>query len=745
MIGAFFILLLCQIQAFHYKIILKYVIDNPPEHLINFKIIFTITIITLIMNTQHFKLLAMLCIVLFSATATPLLAADITWTGGGDGSSWNDSNNWDTGTVPTNEDIAYISGSAHVVVDASVEVHLLRLTGDATLFVTTSGQMLFPPLPSDSKEIVQLEGNASFINGGIVMIKGNTFENPIEAFDNSSINNFGTLIIDPFFSEAEYIYLKDFSSLTNSGEISILSAEYGSIKMLDETSIINHGTINIKNSSGIALELRTSSIVDNYGVFRIEDNLVSGIALYRDAIFNNYATLELINVGGTYALRTRNDARFINKTSGNTNIIASSTWGLLVGSGEMLNYGHLSVQTNKVTADDTAIYLNCDALFKNDGILEITATGIAIQLGDNISCPSTEFINEACGEIYILSQSKIILDQLIPQSFTNNGFLSTVFTGTNINYGTFLNNGQISAPGGFMTAPDPVINGPTFPAEWQPSTIGSPGVLGNDFNFQACNEEFVISSGGNNFSSFTTDNVAFAHQSLCGNDITITAKVESLTPNGYGGLMIRETGEADSKQVAIFSNLSNSLRHETRYLAGANKVTQNFVKPSPVWLRLQRQGNWVYAFYSTNGTFFQYVHAVYIPLNNCIEIGLASFTYLPNTQTEATFSNVEVVGGVMMPYVEAPEIVEASTIKQAPSLYPNPTSDVVNLVFEDGLNENATVILRNQIGQVIEQRALTAGEYTTEWDVSTQLDGLYYFEIRKEGEAIQVLRFVKTR
>ncbi|MCG8328744.1 MAG: S8 family serine peptidase [Chitinophagales bacterium] len=295
-----------------------------------------------------------------------------------------------------------------------------------------------------------------------------------------------------------------------------------------------------------------------------------------------------------------------------------------------------------------------------------------------------------------------------------------------------------------------VALGDQLPNGWQANDIGIV-TTGNDYSFDPCigpnpgDGEFTVIGSGNNTTSTNTDNVAFAHQSLCGNDITITAKVESLTPNGYGGLMIRETGDADSKQVAIFSNLSNSLRHETRYLAGANKVVQNFIKPSPVWLRLQRQGNWVYAFYSTNGTFFQYVHAVYIPLNDCIEIGLASFTYLPNTQTEATFSNVEIVGGVMMPYVATPEITESAAVKQTTSIYPNPTSDVVNLVFENGLNENATVILRNQIGQVIEQRELSAGEYTTEWNVNTLVDGLYYFEIRMDGEAIQVLRLVKTR
>ncbi|MCG8328748.1 MAG: HYR domain-containing protein [Chitinophagales bacterium] len=295
-----------------------------------------------------------------------------------------------------------------------------------------------------------------------------------------------------------------------------------------------------------------------------------------------------------------------------------------------------------------------------------------------------------------------------------------------------------------------VTVGDALPNGWQSNDIGAVTV-GNDYSFDPCatpNPEdgfFTVGGSGNNaFPGTTDDAVAYAYQTLCGNDITITAKVETVTPDGYGGLMIRETGDADSKQVAIFSNLSNSLRHETRYFSGANKVVQNFVKPSPVWLRLQRQGNWVFAFYSTNGMFFQYVHAVYIPLNNCIQIGLASFTYLPNTQTEATFSNVEITGGTM-PNVVVPEITEAATIKQAPSLYPNPANNMVNLVFENGLDKDAIVTLRNQLGQVIEQRELRAGDFATEWNVSTLVDGLYLFEIRQDGEEVQVLRLVKTQ
>jgi hypothetical protein len=38
---------------------------------------------------------------------------------------------------------------------------------------------------------------------------------------------------------------------------------------------------------------------------------------------------------------------------------------------------------------------------------------------------------------------------------------------------------------------------------------------------------------------------------MCGNT-TITAKVEDVSANGYGGVMIRENTAAGSKQVSLF-------------------------------------------------------------------------------------------------------------------------------------------------------------------------------------------------
>ena len=288
----------------------------------------------------------------------------------------------------------------------------------------------------------------------------------------------------------------------------------------------------------------------------------------------------------------------------------------------------------------------------------------------------------------------------------------------------------------------------SLPDGWSSSDVGNSGTLGNEYSFDPCanaDGEFSITGGGMNATSFTTDNVAFASQTLCG-DASITAKIESVDPNGYGGLMIRETTDAGAKQAAIFSNLTNLLRHESRFTTNGPKQVNAFYKPNPFWLRLTRMGDWIFAYYSTTGApnTFQYVHGVFVPMNNCVELGLASFTYNPGQQTTAVFSNVQIDGG-SMGGLDLPEVTTTFGNKQAPSLYPNPTNGIVNLVFEGGLSNDAIITLRNKLGQVIEQRELRISDFNTEWNVSTLADGLYFFEIRQEGEAVQVLRLVKTK
>jgi len=276
-----------------------------------------------------------------------------------------------------------------------------------------------------------------------------------------------------------------------------------------------------------------------------------------------------------------------------------------------------------------------------------------------------------------------------------------------------------------------------LPPNWQASDVGT-APLENEYQYEPCenNGQYHITGSGNNATSSTTDNVAFAAQSLCGNG-SIIAKIESVGSNGYGGLMIRETTDAGAKQTSIFSNLSSLLRHEVRYNTNGAKQVSSFYKPAPYWLKLERQGDWVFAYCSSTGSNFQYVHGVYLPIQECVEIGLASFSFMPNAQTEVVFSNVSVTGsngafaidgGGMHAIDRVP-----TTINRVPhnnpinlSLYPNPASNTFTLACDQPLEQPTTLQLYNAFGQLVDEQQIEAGSVRLEWAVSHLPAGVYW-------------------
>jgi len=285
-----------------------------------------------------------------------------------------------------------------------------------------------------------------------------------------------------------------------------------------------------------------------------------------------------------------------------------------------------------------------------------------------------------------------------------------------------------------------------LPPGWTTADIGQV-TLGNAYEYDPClagGSQFTITGSGNNATSSTTDNVAFASQTICG-DGMITAKIESISPNGYGGLMLRETTANGAKQVSIFSNLTNILRHEVRYTSNGPKQASSFYKPNPFWLRLQRQGPWIFAYYSTTGNSFQFVHAVNVSMQSCVEIGLASFTYLPNAQTEAVFSNVSIIGGNgvfaidedgmhtinRMPPKEPLNL--STSIPLNLTVYPNPSKDAFTLAFQQPLRQDTEAQLLSTFGEVIQSRILEPGTVDVQWNTEMLPTGTYWLHMQQSN------------
>uniref|UniRef100_UPI0024A907BE T9SS type A sorting domain-containing protein n=1 Tax=Phaeodactylibacter xiamenensis TaxID=1524460 RepID=UPI0024A907BE len=292
--------------------------------------------------------------------------------------------------------------------------------------------------------------------------------------------------------------------------------------------------------------------------------------------------------------------------------------------------------------------------------------------------------------------------------------------------------------------------GTALPAGWAASDIGSQGA-GSSYDYDPCASnnpnrgDFTVSTGAYNLIPNNSDNLAFIGRELCNNG-GIQARIEDVS-GGYAGLMIRESSAPGAKMVAVYSNLTSLLRREIRTTDNGPRASNTSFAPFPYWLRLVRQNDYIRAFYRTsdNGSWTLF-HQAYLPMQPCVEMGLAVFTTDPNGQAQATFSQVQWrsnVGGNSLALFNDGAAAAQPEEREA-SVFPNPARDAFTLAFSKAPESGGIAILRNQVGQVVGQRQLQPGEVATEWDVSSLPSGLYLMEVRQEGWPFQVIRMIKT-
>jgi hypothetical protein len=296
------------------------------------------------------------------------------------------------------------------------------------------------------------------------------------------------------------------------------------------------------------------------------------------------------------------------------------------------------------------------------------------------------------------------------------------------------------------TANITVLIGTALPAPWVGTDIGNPGT-GNNYEYDPCIPplgEFTIDAGATN-NSIPNDNLAFINQTICG-DFQIDAKLESVS-NGYGGLLIRENNSPGSKMVGMYSNLSTIVRWESRMMTNGPKQLNAFNRPFPIWLRLVRQGDWVFGYISTNGVNYNPVHGNFFPAGACAQIGMSAFNYVTGSTATAIFSNV-VVGLPSMMAVEPPTLPESVNTYEddrgiRAELFPNPTTQQLMLRFYEVDQQALELRLYNSQGQLQSARQLEAISGPIRWDVQDLPPGVYLINARFADGTQKVLRFIK--
>jgi hypothetical protein len=141
-----------------------------------------------------------------------------------------------------------------------------------------------------------------------------------------------------------------------------------------------------------------------------------------------------------------------------------------------------------------------------------------------------------------------------------------------------------------------------------------------------------------------SDEFHFAFKEISGAG-AIIAKVESVgntDPWAKAGVMIRDTLEPGSRNVAVLVTPENGVRFQYRSTAGG--VTDRAFAEgitAPQWVKLERTtGGLVRAFYSADGTAWTLLNMMVMSMDMPVYIGLAVTSHNVDATCEAKFSNV---------------------------------------------------------------------------------------------------------
>lgn len=283
------------------------------------------------------------------------------------------------------------------------------------------------------------------------------------------------------------------------------------------------------------------------------------------------------------------------------------------------------------------------------------------------------------------------------------------------------------------------IEQPAVPSGWNSQDIGNAYTSGLS-QFDLSTEQWEVSSSVYNDNLFS-DGLHYAYQTLC-SDGEIVSKLESLSGPGWAGLVIREDNSPGARMAGLFSNRGPILRWEYRLVPNNPKQVSLVRRPFPIWLKLVRYGDWIIGYSSPDGVNYIPVNYLNIPMGSCVNVGMATFSYINGQTATAVFSNVSVNGdspAILNP-PEHPAVPEES-IQMA--VFPNPANGYVTIDLGNNWENVVALSLRNRLGQIMEQRTIHESSRYMKWNIHDLKSGLYSVEVNFRFKEPQVLRFIK--
>lgn len=184
---------------------------------------------------------------------------------------------------------------------------------------------------------------------------------------------------------------------------------------------------------------------------------------------------------------------------------------------------------------------------------------------------------------------------------------------------------------------------------WKQQDIGTVATAGSAAYANVSNGSFIVSGSGAGIGGIA-DELSYVYKIVTG-DLTITARVVANTWKGGGsqktGIMIRETLSSNAIAFSMTSGDGGvrEAKFGSRTSAGNSMSFQtgNAYTRTPTWFRLQRAGNLITAYQSTDGkTWFAVGSPVRVSMAKTYYVGLAVSSNSSHLNT-AIFDNTTVI------------------------------------------------------------------------------------------------------
>ena len=121
--------------------------------------------------------------------------------------------------------------------------------------------------------------------------------------------------------------------------------------------------------------------------------------------------------------------------------------------------------------------------------------------------------------------------------------------------------------------------------------------------------------------------------------------------------------------------------------------------------------------------------------------GTVAYSIGQVTYTNESGANGNSNQGVQQPYEIYSVGINKEEIAFTLTAFPNPTTDILTLQFDEFTNQNASFQLVDETGKIIQKKKIS--NVSTSLNLSNEASGIYYLSINSESQNIKTFKIIK--